>query len=1505
MSQQVFQERATNFYKYLLEYKQLNRKSIRSLHEVEASNYFYLDELFLESEDVTMKAIEEIVLEEEIVRLKKPHVEKCPSPPPVLWNWLNVSSQSDIHDLTRKEIPHLRQKLSVDSSGVDRAEVFDESHPLFAVYEAWHQRRKDWYEENVIKARVEKLFEKVYRIMNDLKKEEDTLEFTLANGILTDSTDRSIQYPLLFTRVAITFEARTNELSIRQTEAPIQFNETLLNELVDVNHSIVGKMGAALRDEPPHLLDQEAMEETLSKLVHSLTPDSQYVAEPSEKRSNVRLHIFNRPIFLLKPQGDQSTHVLQEIVRMTEEGKDVPKPIRQMLGEEFPSRTTDPERTVEEHLAATSGESLEVLLCKDANHEQLNIANKIEQYDALVVQGPPGTGKTHTIANLIGHFLAQGKSILVTSHTRKALSVLKDKLPEPLQHLCVALTDDKNEDMERAINGIQQRLSQDTVDSYRKKERAYEEERHLIFQEQSKKRRQLFAMLNEETASIVYDGEGYRPIDMAKYVREREELLTLIPGEVKENIPYPLTGQETIELYESNGKMSQAVEAEMAMDLPHPTQFISSEKVKRSVMLEDELHQFIERSKIALELVEWNGRVVIREKETNVVRLDATAESFSSVSTMEAQPNWIKRVLFDMYIGGGMHKRWEEFCHLLQQTYEAADQLSSKLLLDVQVSVEDDEALRESLQQLQSELQKEPGFFARLFGSKSKLAKEHVLINGKPLDHAEQVDDVILYLDYKQLAHQLHRVWKQLMVPSGEPSYDRLDVEEGVKMKPYVTSLSDLLENSDRLKDELARLEAVGIHHGLSILWDDAHKTEENFERLYAFITEEAHEWLQAGASLVAYNDIRAEEEQTMELLRDPKYRASNMIRIVRDALVAKRVADYEQGLAIATSIYESRQSHHRRVELIQRIQEVAPAWAIALKKRQGPHGKSYPPERLAEAWQTKQFDTILTQLHRQSVDEVNADLKELSRRFKEVTVQLTEAKAWGRLIQQLNEKPFLRTALNSWKNAQQKIGKGTGKRAPIYRREAQKAMTECQDAVPAWIMPMQKALETLDPAHNAFDIIIIDEASQSDLSALAVLYMGKKLIIVGDDQQVSPSNVGLKLEDVDHLMASYLNDSIPKANNFHFDNSLYDVAKIYFDQLMLLEHFRCVPDIIGYSNHLSYHHQIKPLRDAHSTHLTPALVPYRVADGYCTKGNVNEEEAQVIVDFIEACIADPAYRGKTMGVISLLGNRQAPRIEEIIYQRIPLEKIEAHQILCGNPAQFQGDERDVIFLSMVDSGDESGPLRLRSEGAGNSTKQRYNVAVSRARDQLFVIHSLDPANDLKEGDMRRGLLEYVYNPEVFARAEEQMKEKADSPFEEAVGRYLIAKRYNFVQQWQAGSYFLDFVIQDGNRKVALECDGELYHSSEEAIRNDMERQAILERIGWTFVRLRGSEFYRDPDAAMERIFEELASHGIHPQKGPAVDGITFEKENTSTPLLERVKQNKLRIQQERQQVIE
>src|SRR5207302_10294839 len=93
-----------------------------------------------------------------------------------------------------------------------------------------------------------------------------------------------------------------------------------------------------------------------------------------------------------------------------------------------------------------------ILLSKPANAEKLEIARRLAKHPAVLVQGPPGTGKTHTIANLIGHLLAQGKSVLVTSEKPKALRVLKEKVVEPLQPLCVSiLEDDSRKEMERTI----------------------------------------------------------------------------------------------------------------------------------------------------------------------------------------------------------------------------------------------------------------------------------------------------------------------------------------------------------------------------------------------------------------------------------------------------------------------------------------------------------------------------------------------------------------------------------------------------------------------------------------------------------------------------------------------------------------------------------------------------------------------------------------------------------------------------------------------------------------------------------------------------------------------------------------------------------------------------------------------------------------------------------------------------------------------------------------------
>ena len=155
---------------------------------------------------------------------------------------------------------------------------------------------------------------------------------------------------------------------------------------------------------------------------------------------------------------------------------------------------------------------------------------------------------------------------------------------------------------------------------------------------------------------------------------------------------------------------------------------------------------------------------------------------------------------------------------------------------------------------------------------------------------------------------------------------------------------------------------------------------------------------------------------------------------------------------------------------------------------------------------------------------------------------------------------------------------------------------------------------------------------------------------------------------------------------------SIYDIAATTFQPLMLREHFRCVPEIISFSNRLSYDFKIKPLRDGSNSLLVPAVVNYRVENGERV-GKTNPNEAKTVVALLQACIEQPEYEGKSFGIISLLGDEQVKKLQEEIFNRIDAKVCSERRILCGNASNFQGDERDVIFLSIVDCANGNGPM--------------------------------------------------------------------------------------------------------------------------------------------------------------------------------------------------------------------
>jgi very-short-patch-repair endonuclease len=199
---------------------------------------------------------------------------------------------------------------------------------------------------------------------------------------------------------------------------------------------------------------------------------------------------------------------------------------------------------------------------------------------------------------------------------------------------------------------------------------------------------------------------------------------------------------------------------------------------------------------------------------------------------------------------------------------------------------------------------------------------------------------------------------------------------------------------------------------------------------------------------------------------------------------------------------------------------------------------------------------------------------------------------------------------------------------------------------------------------------------------------------------------------------------------------------------------------------------------------------------------------------------------------------------------------MKAHSVRIGDAATFQGDERDVVFLSTVVSDSGGRPI-------GAMTSKRYqqmvNVAASRARDQLWIVHSVGP-DAFPKGDERAALIRHCSATKTASEAYDSLVGLTDkqSPFERDFLMHLVNRGYRTIRpQHKVGQYRIDFVIDGPSSRLAVECDGEKYHGPEQWDA-DRARQKVLERAGWTFVRIRGSAFYRNPAKSLEPLWAKL-----------------------------------------------
>ena len=1368
-----------------------------------------------------------------------------------------------------------------------------ESAELYETLADWLKIRGAWLEARCEILPNHALFERLQDLRDHLSESNLRDECVIGTAVFTSNPDvtrakNPVRWPLLVQPLVIELGSSRRNLPVIEVRRNGDEDPRLLAEILAPFAEDGVDLKAASRFEEwledagadANLAGDESLSEALEKFAASLHPDCRFVPAgeelPEGSGEKPAFTLEASPVILIQPRPSGVRSAIRSIRKDIAEHRDVPAHLMEIVCPDvFPTLASGltPTLSLEAKLAATAGEDPDVLLAKPANPEQLAIAHEVEHNNVVLVQGPPGTGKTHTIANLLGHFLSQGKRVLVTSHTTKALSVVKDLLPKEIQPLCVTMLGDRK-DLEQTSSELITRLTRLNVEDLEARIRALGLERHRLGTALADRRRRIFEQRRIEHEAVEFNGRRYTLTEIAKFLREAERLQALIPGEVAEG-PMPLSFRELLELYGTNGRW----DAETARDLsgllpgfellPDADTMRGMNRRWRDVLAEDAGDVTIDERRSAsgerLHAFMKGGETLLVAPESGISALTPAMDLSPLTETDE-----MKRLALSLGLADeGCREAFEQLERELAAANELALAVDRASLLDnrtvvIPDAIDADAAMKAAEWFTANDPDGSTGFLGRLFNKEAREAADAlagVEVDGSRPASKEAFEAVALHARLKAAVKTVARTWDSLAERADAPAFATYG-NNAVRtlFTRYGTSLSDTCIWWRRVfVPYIEGLLSAGIEaEGMKELLESADPLEAA-RRFATDVLAPVHTARHREAELHALREWQATESQKL-------YAAAPACATAR-RLAAATLVDpdaWELEAERLRKLLEDQPLFARRTELLERLRAAAPEWANALEAGEPGFTTSNPSPEITNAWLYRQLERIYTRATAADLDALQSDAERLCADLREATAQLAVAKAWLAVKSRLSNGPALSNLFSL--AAYMKRAVGRGRKSAAWRREVNRLLPACQQAVPVWIMMIQDALLNFSTA-SKFDVIVVDEASQADMTALPLLYMGKKVIVVGDDRQVTPLSVGTSEAAVDALCARHLEGRVKEPKLYDSRLSLYGlVQSMAFPAHMLVEHFRSVPEIIGWCSRLSYNGTIRPLRDASSSSLKPAVVPWRTR-GTAGDNGVNEEEAQAVIRLLRAMIHDPAYDGKTFGIIPMrsVHGAQVNRIRRLLVENFDPREIERRRIHCGISAEFQGDERDVVILSLVDSAAPGLPLRKETDGADGMMKKRWNVAVSRARDQLWLVHSFDPAAQLKPDDLRRSLFDWADGVMSGTIGAAEPFDLPDPEFTGQVLRALRKRGYRVEAGHDAGAWRLDMVVRARGRAAAIECDGS-GREDEDAIRRDMERQTVLERAGWKFVRVRSADWFRRPEKTLERVCEALAALGIAPE---------------------------------------
>jgi very-short-patch-repair endonuclease len=437
------------------------------------------------------------------------------------------------------------------------------------------------------------------------------------------------------------------------------------------------------------------------------------------------------------------------------------------------------------------------------------------------------------------------------------------------------------------------------------------------------------------------------------------------------------------------------------------------------------------------------------------------------------------------------------------------------------------------------------------------------------------------------------------------------------------------------------------------------------------------------------------------------------------------------------------------------------------------------------------------------------------------------------------------------------------------------------QKIKPCFMMSPLSIAQFLDPKTTRFDVIIYDEASQvRPEDALGALLRGNQVTVIGDVRQLPPTAF------FDHLIV----DDIEEDQDF--DNSHVDTESILhqcrrcFPTKMLRWHYRSRHEsLVAVSNKQFYNNRLllypSPIRQSEDLGLHLVYLPHTIYERGA--GQTNRIEAKTIAE--KAVEHYRQHPHKSLGIGAFNIRQQQAILEEVELQLSQNPEMEEYfksdrfeHFFVKNLETIQGDERDVIFISVGYGFDKSGKLTLNFGPLNNAGgERRLNVLITRAREKCIVFSNFKAQDLHLDAAAPVGLkslklfLDFAEHHNLKADEEDKINSDLELSFEDSVYAFLRECGYDVRKQIGCAGFRVDLAILDaqspGNYLLGIECDGAKYHLSPVARDRDRLRQQILESLGWHIYRIWSTDWYRNRKECQQGLIDDIEKRKVEKER--------------------------------------